>query len=393
MLIKPKTRGFICTTAHPDGCAQNVRSQIDYAKQQKNTVRPFKNALIIGCSTGYGLSSAITAAYACGARVLGVAYERNAQKGRTATAGFYNSAAFLRETAKDGLFSRILMGDAFQDATKQKTIELIKSELGKVDLIIYSLAAPVRTLPETGVRVSSVLKPIGSPYTSKNVDVQTGQVSEIMLSPATEEEIENTVAVMGGDDWQRWIQALQEQSLLAENAVTIAYSYIGPTVTHPIYKDGTIGRAKQHLKNTADALNGKDGLLARVSVNKAVVTQSSSAIPVVPLYISILFKVMREYNCHEGCIQQICRLMQRIGTPDSTDGEGYIRMDDWEMQPQIQEEVSRRWAKITSDNIDSLADLPSYNQEFLSLFGFGIEGVDESAETNEVADETGMILL
>ncbi|MGI6169736.1 MAG: enoyl-ACP reductase FabV [Christensenellales bacterium] len=393
MLIKPKTRGFICTTAHPDGCAQNVRSQIAYAKQQKNGVRRFQNALIIGASTGYGLSSAIAAAYSCGANVLGVAFERNAHKGRTATAGFYNSAAFLHETAKDGLFARMLMGDAFADQTKQKALDILADQMGAVDLLIYSLAAPVRTLPETGARISSTLKPIGQDYVSKNVDIQSGQVSEVRLPPATQEEIDNTITVMGGDDWQRWVSALKERSLLADDATTIAYSYIGPSITHPIYKDGTIGRAKQHLKQTADSLHGKNGVSAYVSVNKAVVTQSSSAIPVVPLYISILFKVMQEKGCHEGCIQQICRLAQRLTQPSPTDSEGYIRMDDWEMRADIQDEVMRRWQLVNSDNIASLADLSAYNAEFLSLFGFGVEGIDESLETNEVADETNMILL
>lgn len=298
MVIEPKIKGFICITAHPSGCFKNVKRQVEYVEANRGafTGKAIKNVLIIGSTTGYGLASAICAALGCRANVLGIGFERNAQRGRTATAGFYNAAGFLRQAKERGLWAKTIMGDAFSAEVKEKAAEIIRDQMGKLDLIVYSLAAPVRIHPDTGERVQSVLKPIGNKYRSKTVNMQNDEINTIEIEPALEQEISDTVAVMGGDDWNRWIEALSNQDLIADDAVTIAYSYIGPELTHPIYKDGTIGRAKMDLKATADRLTekyrGGTNLKAYISVNKAVVTQASSAIPVVPLYISILFDVM-----------------------------------------------------------------------------------------------------
>lgn len=387
MLIKPKIRGFICTTAHPVGCAKHVEEQVAYVKRQPK-FEGAKKVLVIGSSTGYGLASRIAAAFGGGADTIGVCFEKPASDNRTATAGWYNTVAFEELAAKDGLFAATVNGDAFSDEIKAQAINLIQTHMGQVDLVVYSLASPRRTHPRTGEIFSSVIKPVGEPFHSKTIDVNSGKVSEVTILPATEEEIRNTVAVMGGEDWEMWIDALREADVLAANATTVAYSYIGPELTFSIYREGTIGQAKNHLEATAKRLNEKlsvTGGRAFVSVNKAVVTQSSSAIPVVPLYISILFKVMKEQGLHEGCIEQMYRmyadrLYTGIATP--TDDRGRIRLDDLEMRPDVQDTVMKGWNEIDESNLFDLSDLAGYRSDFLQLFGFGIEGVDYEADAN-----------
>lgn len=391
MIIKPRTRGFICTTAHPEGCAAQVQQQIDYIAAKPRLEGP-RSVLVIGASTGYGLSARITAAFGAGAATVGVYRPSKSSDTRTASAGWYNSAAFERKAEEAGLKSFSVTGDAFAQETKARTVEVIKAELGQVDLVVYSVATARRTDPTTGDTVNSVLKPIGSSYTNKTVNFHTGEVSEVTLEPATEEEIAATVTVMGGDDWQLWIDALREGGVLADGATTIAYSYIGPELTKPIYREGTIGRAKDHLEATAHRLGeqlAEAGGRAYVSVSKALVTQSSSAIPVVPLYVSALYKVMKAKGLHEGCIEQTYRLFaERLyaggGVP--TDEEGRIRIDDWEMRGDVQAEVADVWSRISSENVEELSDLEGYRQEFFGLFGFGSDGVDYEADTNPNVD-------
>ncbi|MCQ4088246.1 enoyl-ACP reductase FabV [Saccharibacillus sp. JS10] len=387
MIIKPRTRGFICTTAHPDGCSAQVQEQIDYIAAKPRLEGP-KNVLVIGASTGYGLAARIAAAFGAGAATVGVYRPSKSTETRTASAGWYNSAAFEQKAAEAGLRSFSVTGDAFSDATKAATVETIKAELGQVDLVVYSVASARRTNPKTGETVNSVLKPIGASYTNKTVNFHTGEVSEITLDPASEEEIAATVEVMGGDDWQLWIDALQEGGVLAEGATTIAYSYIGPDLTQPIYREGSIGQAKDHLEATAHRLSeqlASGGGRAFVSVSKALVTQSSSAIPVVPLYVSVLYKIMKEKGLHEGCIEQTYRLFaERLYADGSvpTDETGRIRIDDWEMREDVQQEVADIWNQISSDNIEQLSDLSGYRKEFFQLFGFGMDGVDYEADTS-----------
>jgi len=387
MVIKPKVRGFICTTAHPEGCARHVDEQIRYVQSKPRLNGP-KNALIIGASTGFGLSTRIAAAFGAGARTLGIFFERPAEGARTATAGWYNTAAFTRAARQAGLYAGNINGDAFSDAVKAQAIETIRRDLGTVDLVVYSLAAPRRTDPRTGEVHASVLKPIGRPYTGKTVDVATGNVTEVTLEPATEDEIRGTVAVMGGEDWRMWMDALREAGVLAEGAVTVAYSYVGPAMTRPIYRDGTIGRAKDDLERTAREIDGAlraIGGRAFVSVNKALVTQASSAIPVVPLYISLLFKVMKEKGVHEGTIEQMYRLLaERLyaGGEVPVDELGRIRIDDLEMREDVQREVEALWQQVNTDNLPRLSDIEGYRADFLRLFGFGFEGVDYEADTD-----------
>ncbi|MFC5986057.1 enoyl-ACP reductase FabV [Marinicrinis lubricantis] len=381
MIIQPKIRGFICTTAHPDGCAKHVQEQIDYVKSQGKIEGP-KKVLVIGASTGYGLASRITATFGAGASTIGVFFEKPAGGPRTATAGWYNTAAFEKAAKEAGYYAKSLNGDAFSDEMKQKTIELIKKDFGQVDLVVYSLASPRRTHPKTGEAFSSVLKPIGSAFTNKTVDTNNGTVSAVTIEPANEEEIRQTVAVMGGEDWSMWIDALSEAGVLAQDATTIAYSYIGPALTYPVYREGTIGRAKDDLEATAHQLADKlkaGGGRAYVSVNKALVTQSSAAIPVVPLYISLLYKEMKERNLHEGCIEQMYRLFSErlyTGSEPATDEKGRIRVDDLEMKEEVQAAVEMLWEQVNTDNLLQLSDFESYRAEFLRLFGFGLEGVD-----------------
>ncbi|QSO49758.1 enoyl-ACP reductase FabV [Alicyclobacillus mengziensis] len=387
MVIKPKIRGFICTTAHPVGCAKHVEEQVEYVKHQPK-FDGAKKVLVIGSSTGYGLASRIAAAFGGGADTIGVCFEKPASDNRTATAGWYNTVAFEELAKKEGLFAATVNGDAFSDEIKAQVIDLIRAHMGQVDLVVYSLASPRRTHPRTGETFSSVIKPVGDPFHSKTIDVNSGKVSEVTILPATEEEIRNTVAVMGGEDWEMWIDALREADVLAANATTVAYSYIGPELTFSIYREGTIGQAKNDLEATAKRLNEKlsvTGGRAFVSVNKAVVTQSSSAIPVVPLYISILFKVMKEQGLHEGCIEQMYRMYADrlyIGTAAPTDDRGRIRLDDLEMRPDVQDTVMRGWDEIDESNLFDLSDLAGYRSDFLQLFGFGIEGVDYEADVN-----------
>lgn len=387
MIIQPKTRGFICTTAHPEGCAKQVQRQIKYVKEQQAISGP-RNVLVIGASTGYGLASRIVSAFGAGAATIGVYFDKAAEGARTASAGWYNSAAFEASAQEAGLKSYSIVGDAFSDEIKAKTIDLIKTELGSVDLVVYSVASPRRTHPKTGETFSSVIKPLGGVYSNKTVNFHTGEVSQATIEPATEDELRQTIAVMGGEDWEMWIDALEQAGVLAEGATTVAYSYIGPEITHAVYREGTIGAAKNHLEETAKALNsqlGSKGGRAFVSVNKALVTQSSSAIPVVPLYISALYKIMKEKGLHEGCIEQMYRLFaERLYGEGSApvDEKGLIRVDDWEMKPEIQAEVAKVWEQLTTENVYELSDLEGYRREFFQLFGFETDGVDYEADTN-----------
>lgn len=388
MIIEPRMRGFICLTAHPEGCKQNVKNQIEYIKS-KGKINGAKNVLVIGASTGFGLASRITSAFGSDASTVGVFFEKPPKPGKTASPGWYNSAAFEEEAAADGLYAKSINGDAFSKEVKAETIALINKDIGKIDLVIYSLASPVRQHPETGVLHRSTLKPIGGTFTNKTVDFHTANVSEISIDPANEEEIENTVTVMGGEDWKMWMDALNDAGVLENNVQTVAYSYIGPALTEPVYRKGTIGRAKDHLEATAfeiteslKAINGK----GYVSVNKALVTQASSAIPVIPLYISLLYKIMKAKNIHEGCIEQIQRLyVERLYADTlSLDNKGRVRIDDWEMRDDVQAEVAKLWEQATTDNILSISDLKGYEQDFLNLFGFGFDGVDYAAEADEM---------
>ncbi|SHG74539.1 enoyl-ACP reductase FabV [Flavobacterium johnsoniae] len=391
MIIEPRMRGFICLTAHPAGCEQNVKNQIEYIKS-KGAIAGAKKVLVIGASTGFGLASRITSAFGSDAATIGVFFEKPPVEGKTASPGWYNSAAFEKEAHKAGLYAKSINGDAFSNEIKRETLDLIKADLGQVDLVIYSLASPVRTNPNTGVTHRSVLKPIGQTFTNKTVDFHTGNVSEVSIAPANEEDIENTVAVMGGEDWAMWIDALKNENLLVEGATTIAYSYIGPELTEAVYRKGTIGRAKDHLEATAftitDALKSLGGK-AYVSVNKALVTQASSAIPVIPLYISLLYKIMKEEGIHEGCIEQIQRLFQdRLynGSEVPVDEKGRIRIDDWEMREDVQAKVTALWKEATTETLPSIGDLAGYRNDFLNLFGFEFAGVDYKADTNEVVN-------
>ncbi len=384
-------RGFICLTAHPKGCEQNVKNQIEYVKS-KGKINGPKRVLVIGASTGFGMASRITSAFGSDAATIGVFFEKAPAEGKTASPGWYNSAAFEQEAAKAGLYAKSINGDAFSNEVKQQTIDMIKADLGQVDLIIYSLASPVRQHPVTGVLHRSTLKPIGSTFTNKTVDFHTGNVTQVSIEPANEEDIANTVTVMGGEDWAMWIDAMKEAGVLAEGLTTIAYSYIGPEVTEAVYRKGTIGRAKDHLEATAfeitdklKDLNGK----GYVSVNKALVTQASSAIPVIPLYISLLYKIMKAEGIHEGCIEQIQRLYaDRLYTGNAvpTDDKGRIRIDDWEMRADIQERIAKLWLASTTETLVELGDLAGYKQDFLNLFGFGFEGVDYLSDANEMIE-------
>lgn len=391
MIIQPKTRGFICTTAHPQGCAAQVQRQVEYV-QGKPAISGPRNALVIGASTGYGLASRIVAAFGAGANTIGVYFDRAAEGNRTATAGWYNSAAFEQAAAEAGRKSFSIVGDAFSQEIKDKTIATIREEFGQVDLVVYSVASPRRTHPVTGETFSSVIKPLGGTYTNKTVNFHNGEVSIASIEPATEDEVRQTVAVMGGEDWQMWIDALQAAGVLADGATTVAYTYIGPEITHAVYREGTIGRAKEDLEATGLRLNDKlsaTGGRAFVSVNKALVTQSSSAIPVVPLYISVLYKVMKEKGLHEGCIEQMYRLFsERLygGGETAVDEKGRIRIDDWEMRPDVQAEVEQLWAQLETDNVYDLSDLKGYSREFFQLFGFETDGIDYEADADpEVA--------
>ncbi|SNR36968.1 enoyl-ACP reductase FabV [Flavobacterium sp. ov086] len=391
MIIEPRMRGFICLTSHPKGAEQNVKNQIEYIKS-KGPIAGAKKVLVIGASTGFGLASRITSAFGSDAATIGVFFEKPPVEGKTASPGWYNSAAFETEAHKAGLYAKSINGDAFSNEIKRQTLDLIKADLGQIDLVIYSLASPVRQHPVTGVLHRSVLKPIGQTFTNKTVDFHTGNVTEVSIAPANDEDITNTVAVMGGEDWAMWIDALKAENLLAEGATTVAYSYIGPSLTEAVYRKGTIGRAKDHLEATAfsitDSLKSIGGQ-AYVSVNKALVTQASSAIPVIPLYISLLYKIMKEEGIHEGCIEQIQRLFQDrlyTGSAVPTDDKGRIRIDDWEMRDDVQEKVAKLWLEATTETLPAIGDLAGYRNDFLNLFGFEFAGVDYAAEANEVVN-------
>ncbi len=396
MIIEPRMRGFICLTSHPEGCEQNVINQINYIKSKGEIDGP-KNVLVIGASTGFGLASRITSAFGSGASTIGVFFEKPPQEGKTGSPGWYNTAAFQKIAQAEGLYAKGINGDAFSNEIKDKTLALIKEDLGKIDLVIYSLASPVRMNPATGVLHKSVLKPIGPVFTEKTVDFHTGIVTDVTINPANEEDIDNTVAVMGGEDWDLWMEALLKADLLAENAKTVAYSYIGPAITEPVYRKGTIGKAKDHLEATAFSITDKLKAIngnAYVSVNKALVTQASSAIPVIPLYISLLYKIMKAKGTHEGCIEQIQRLFsERLynGKDLSTDAAGRIRVDDWEMNEEVQAEVAKLWKEATTESLPSLGDLKGYRSDFLDLFGFENKAVDYSKESNEMIEIPGLV--
>lgn len=386
MVVKPKMKGFICTTAHPVGCAANVQNSKDYV-EKKGPIPGPKRVLVIGASTGYGLASRLVAAFGCGADTVGVFYERESVKNRTASAGWYNNRALETLARQEGRVAVSINGDAFSDEIKAQTIEAIQQQIpgGQVDLVVYSLASPRRLHPKTGEVLGSVLKPVGEPFVGKSVDVHKREVLPVEIAPASPEEIRQTIAVMGGEDWLFWMQALQKAGVLAPGARTLAYSYLGPSITHAIYKEGTIGLAKEDLEEKARQI---DGLLsplggkAYVCVNKALVTQASSAIPVVPLYISLLYKIMKQKGTQEDCTAQITRLFQdRLSqNPVPVDQEGRIRIDDWEMDPQVQQEVLDTFAHLTTENLSQLTDMDGYQKEFYNLFGFEVPGVDYEAE-------------
>jgi len=387
MVIKPRIRGFVCITAHPLGCAAHVQEQIDYVKAKGAIKGGPKNVLVIGSSTGFGLSSRISAAFGCGANTFGIFYERPSEEDRTATPGWYNTNAFTTAARKEGLYAGNLNGDAFSEEIKTQAIERIRNEMGPIDLVVYSLASPRRTHPRTGAVHKSVLKPIGNVYKNKTVDTDSGTVSDVEIQPASEQEIADTIAVMGGEDWEMWIQALEDAKLLAPGCTSVAYSYIGPELTWSVYKNGTIGMAKVDLEKSAkriDAILKTNGYgRAFVSVNKALVTQASSAIPVVPLYISILYKLMKAKGNHEGCIEQIYRLFSTQMYNHKAldfDEAGRVRVDDWEMLPEIQAQVPAIWQQITTENLAELSDIAGYRSEFLRLFGFGLPGINYEAD-------------
>ncbi len=398
MIITPKVRGFICTTTHPEGCFSNVRKQISVIKRDGPMDNGPKKVLVIGASTGYGLASRIAAAFGSGAATIGVFFEKPGTEKKPGTAGWYNSAAFDRYARDAGLYVKNVNADAFSDECRSKVIEIIKQDLGKVDLVIYSLAAPVRKMPGTGEVVRSALKPIGQVYKTKAVDLNKDTIIEASVDPATEDEIANTVKVMGGQDWELWIKALSEAGVLAEGVKTLAYSYIGTDLTWPIYWHGTLGKAKEDLDRAArsndrvlESVNGK----AYVAVMKSVITQASSAIPVMPLYVSMVFKIMREKGLHEVPIDQLNRLFRNKLTAGNieTDDEGRIRMDDWELRDDIQQTCRDLWPQVTTENLNELTDYRQYKEEFLNLFGFGCDDVDYSADVNpdvqfEVVDLT-----
>ena len=388
MIIKPRIRGFICTTAHPIGCAALVKEQIDYTTAQGAIAPAPRNVLVVGGSGGYGLASRIVAGFGAGAKTIGLSFEKEPEGDRTASAGWYNNLAFDRAAAARGLYAKTISADAFADVTKQRIADLVRADLGKIDLLIYSLASPVRIDPDSGVMYRSAIKPIGATVHTKTVNVDRGIVSEVDLAPADAEEIAATIKVMGGEDWERWIARLKREDLLAENFRTVTFTYIGTELTWPIYWDATLGKAKEDLDRAAKVireliapLNGD----ARVAVLKAVVTQASSAIPVVPLYASILFKVMKEMDLHEDCIRHIDRLFRtRLygGSDLNLDEVGRIRLDDWELRDDVQTRVRQHWADITTDNALELSDLAGFRQDFLKIFGFEAAGVDYDADVD-----------
>lgn len=389
MIVKPRIRGFICTTAHPTGCAANVDNQIDYVEAQGALQESgIKNVLVLGCSGGYGLASRVVSAFGCGANTLGVSFERQPEGNRTATAGWYNNIAFEEAAAKAGLYARTVDGDAFSDEVREQVVEIIKSDMGKIDLVVYSLASPVRQHPKTGVLHRSAIKPLGEALDIKSVHVDRGEVVQVNLDPATPEETANTVAVMGGEDWEFWIDALKDADVLAQGVQTVAFTYIGTELTWPIYWEGTLGQAKLDLDRASKANQARLADLAgdsRVAVLKAIVSQASSAIPVVPLYAALLFKVMKEKGIHEDIISHIHRMFAtqlRAGSDKRLDEDGRIRMDDVELSDDVQAEVLRRWPEVDTQNLAELGDLEGFREDFLKIFGFGFDGVDYEADVD-----------
>lgn len=385
MIVEPKVKGFICTTAHPEGCRESVRRQIEYVKSKGKIAGP-KNVLVIGASTGYGLASRITMAFGAGAATLGVMFERESNGKKTATPGFYNTRAFEKYAGEEGLYAKTINGDAFSREIKNQVIETIKADMGKVDLVVYSLAAPRRTM-EDGTVYQSVLKTTGEPFTNKNWNLGTNTLCEATIEPATKEETEATVKVMGGEDWMDWIKSLKDADAISDGAITIAYSYIGPVITYPIYYKGTIGMAKKHLLESSKKINEKyksSDIKAYVSVNKALVTQASSAIPIVPLYFSILYRVMKDMGIHEGCIEQMNRLFKDKLYTDKVelDREGQIRMDDWEMRSDVQEKVKEIWDSVNDDTFKEVADIDGYWEDFYHMFGFKYDNVDYTVDVD-----------
>jgi enoyl-[acyl-carrier protein] reductase/trans-2-enoyl-CoA reductase (NAD+) len=383
MIIQPKVKGFICTTAHPTGCQLNVDEQIQVVQGRGSIANGPKRVLVIGSSTGYGLASRITAAFACGARTVGAFFEKPAAGKRTATAGWYNSAAFQQAADRAGLYAQNINGDAFSNEVKRATIDLIKADLGQVDLVVYSLASPRRVHPDTGTVYSSTLKPIGKSVTETGLDTDRELVKQFTLQPATQQEIDSTVAVMGGDDWRRWLHTLSAAGVLASGCKTTAYTYVGERITRDIYWDGTIGAAKKDLDRTAVMLR-KEGLDATVSVLKAVVTQASAAIPVMPIYLALLFRAMKRDGSHEGCIEQIYRLFDEClySANPRRDSEGRNRVDEKELRPEIQSEVETLWSQVTTENLNAISDFRGFRADFLKLFGFGVTGVNYDAEVD-----------
>ncbi|NDV92292.1 enoyl-[acyl-carrier-protein] reductase FabV [Alteromonas sp. 345S023] len=391
MVIKPKVRGFICTNAHPVGCAKSVEQQIEYIKSKGDLGDGPKNVLVIGSSTGYGLASRITSAFGYGAKTLGVCFEKAPTERKTGTAGWYNTAAFHQFAKAEGLYADTINGDAFSDEIKAETIAKIKAEMGKVDLVIYSLASPRRTDPESGITYKSTLKPVGESYTTKTYDTDKDKVHDVTLEPANDEEILNTIKVMGGEDWERWMDQLRAADVLAEGCKTTAYTYIGKALTWPIYGQATIGKAKEDLDRAAAAIIGKNTDLlveANVSSLKALVTQASSAIPVMPLYISLIYKVMKEEGTHEGCIEQIYGLFSSclFGNTATLDEKNRYRMDDKETNDATQAKIQKLWDQVTQENFHEISDYKGYHHEFLKLFGFDIEGVDYEQEVDPLVN-------
>ena len=389
MIVKPRIRGFICTTAHPHGCAAHVNQQIDYVAANSDVAKgAFGNVLVLGCSGGYGLASRIVAGFGCGAKTLGVSFEKSPTESKTASAGWYNNKAFEARAEQQGLYAKTLDGDAFSDAMRDQVMDTIKADLGQIDLVVYSLASPVRQHPKTDELHRSAIKPLGEVLEIKTVHVEKGEVSNVALEPATEQEIADTVTVMGGEDWEYWIDALLANDLLAPNAKTVAYTYIGSELTWPIYWEGTLGKAKADLDRASGEIQRKLQAIegdARVAVLKAIVSQASAAIPVVPLYAALLFQVMKEQGSHEECIEHIDRLFAsqlQIGATMRLDDAGRIRVDDLELAEVVQTEVKRRWPLVDTDNLPELGDLSGFREDFLKIFGFGIQGVDYDAEVD-----------
>ncbi|AXQ16267.1 MULTISPECIES: enoyl-ACP reductase FabV [Shewanella] len=394
MIIKPKIRGFICTTTHPLGCEANVLEQINTTKAKGKIANGPKKVLVVGSSSGYGLSSRIAAAFGSDAATIGVFFEKPGTETKPGTAGWYNSAAFDKFAKAEGLYSKSINCDAFSHEAKAKVIELIKADLGQIDMVVYSLASPVRKLPDSGEVIRSALKPIGESYRSTAVDTNKDTIIEASVEPATEQEIKDTVTVMGGQDWELWLDALDKAGVLADGCKTVAYSYIGTELTWPIYWHGALGKAKMDLDRAAGELNQRlaaKGGSANVAVLKSVITQASSAIPVMPLYIAMVFKKMREEGLHEGCMEQIYRMFsERLykadGSKPEVDDANRLRLDDWELREDIQQHCRDLWPQITTENLSELTDYREYKAEFLKLFGFGIEGIDYDADVNPAVE-------